>query len=116
MTDSRVVTVGAPLTFRQQVARALGMDPDTVEWMPTVAAAEGSMGEGDKTPSVVVLSPSVKELDAFALAEFFGRTSPTTAVLLVRDRALNGTLPAAMRAGIRDVVDLSRGNNDLREA
>src|SRR5439155_8855293 len=116
MTEARVVTVGPPVTFRQQVARALGNDPDTIEWKPTVAAAEGGMSEGERPPSVVVLSPGVKEPDAFGLAEFFGKASPTTAVVLVRENELNGTLPAAMRAGIRDVVELSKGSNDLREA
>ena len=116
MTEARIVTVGPPLTFRQQVARALGNDPDTIEWKPTVAAAEGVMSERERPPSVVVLSPGVKEPDAFGLAEFFGKASPTTAVVLVRENELNGTLPAAMRAGIRDVVELSKGSNDLREA
>jgi pilus assembly protein CpaE len=116
MTDARVVTVGPPMTFRQQVARALEWDAETVEWMPTVTAVEGALDGRASAPNVVVLSPSVKELDAFGLAEFLGRASPATAVLLVRDRALNGTMPAAMRAGIRDVVDLSRGGTDLEDA
>jgi pilus assembly protein CpaE len=115
VTGSRVVAVGPPMTFRQQVARALSREPDDVEWMPTVTAVEGTFHE-NQAPSVVVLSPAVKELDAFGLAEFLARSSPATAVLLVRDRALNGTLPAAMRAGIRDVIDLSTGGTDLEEA
>src|SRR6266550_8632197 len=116
MTDSRVLTIGSPLTFRHQVARALGSDPESIEWIPTVAAAEGAMANGAKAPNVVVLSPTIKEPDAFGLAEYLGKSSPTTANLLVRDRALNGALPGAMRAGIRDVVDLSKGSDDLREA
>jgi len=116
MTDSRVLTIGSPLTFRHQVARALGSDPESIEWIPTVAAAEGAMANGAKAPNVVVLSPTIKEPDAFGLAEYLGKSSPTTAILLVRDRALNGALPGAMRAGIRDVVDLSKGSDDLREA
>src|SRR6059036_622817 len=117
MSDRRVVTVGPPLTFRHQVARALGADPDSVEWMPTVGAAEAAMAEGTgPPPNVVALSPTVKQQDALGLAEYFGKVSPTTAIVLVRDRDLNGSLPAAMRAGIRDVVDLSKGSDDLREA
>ncbi|HEV8420040.1 MAG TPA: hypothetical protein VGR13_01650, partial [Actinomycetota bacterium] len=116
MTEARVITVGPPLTFRQQVARALDWAAEAVEWMPTVTAVEGALEVWGAAPNVVVLSPSVKELDAYGLAEFLGKASPATAVLLVRDRALNGTLPAAMRAGIRDVVDLSRGGADLEEA
>jgi len=36
--------------------------------------------------------------------------------VLVRDHTWNGLLPAAMRAGIRDVVDMTQGNEELREA
>jgi pilus assembly protein CpaE len=104
------------MLFRQQVARALEWEAEAVEWMPTVTAVEGAIESGAPAPNVVVLSPSIKEVDAFGLGEYLGRASPATAVLLVRDRELNGTLPEAMRAGIRDVVDLSRGGRDLEEA
>jgi pilus assembly protein CpaE len=118
MTSARVIAVGAPPTFRQQVARSLGVEPDLIEWMPTVTAAEGYLSDERSSISanVLVLSPLIKEPDAFGLAEFANRAAPASAVLLVRDRAANGLLPAAMRAGIRDVVDLSRGANELREA
>ena len=116
MTNARVISVGSPMLFRQQVARALQWEAEAIEWMPTVTAVEGAIESGVPAPNVVVLSPSVKEPDAFGLGEFLGRASPATAVLLVRDRELNGTLPAAMRAGIRDVVDLSRGGTELEEA
>jgi pilus assembly protein CpaE len=39
-----------------------------------------------------------------------------TAVIVVREKSSNGLLPAAMRAGIRDVVDLTRGSQELRDA
>jgi pilus assembly protein CpaE len=58
----------------------------------------------------------VKEPDALGLAEFVGRTAPGTAIVLVRDHTWNGLLPAAMRAGIRDVVDMTQGTDELREA
>jgi pilus assembly protein CpaE len=35
---------------------------------------------------------------------------------MVRDKSWNGLLPAAMRAGIRDVVDLTQGSEELRDA
>jgi pilus assembly protein CpaE len=116
VTDARVMTIGQPPTFRQQVARALGTDSEGVGWMPSVSAVEGSLGAAPASPDVLVLSPAIKESDAYGLSEFVGRTSPTTAVLLVRDRELNGTLAAAMRSGIRDVVDLSKGSDEFREA
>jgi pilus assembly protein CpaE len=110
----RIIAIGLPQAFRQQVARAVGLEPEDVEWMPSVAAAEGYLSE--RPVDVLVLSPTVKEADAFGLAEYVGRSAPATAVLLVRERTLNGLLPAAMRAGIRDVVDLSRGGDELRDA
>jgi pilus assembly protein CpaE len=58
----------------------------------------------------------VKEPDALGLAEFVGRSSPGTAIVLVRDHTWNGLLPAAMRAGIRDVVDMTQGADELRDA
>jgi pilus assembly protein CpaE len=116
MNPSDVVAVGAPPTFRQQVARALGREPAQVEWMPSVTAVEGFLSEGHSQPNVVVLSPVIKEIDAFGLAEFVGRRAPGTAVVMVRDRPMNGSLPQAMRAGIRDVVDMTLGTEDLREA
>jgi pilus assembly protein CpaE len=116
VSDSKIIAVGAPPTFRHQVARALELAPEAVEWTPTVSAAEGLVGDAAAGAMVVVLSPMIKELDAFGLADFVSRTSPATAVLLVRERPLNGLLSAAIRSGIRDVVDLSQGGEELRGA
>jgi pilus assembly protein CpaE len=111
-----VLAVGAPPTFRGQVARAMGIDSQEVEWMPTVSAAEGALVDHQLDPNVLVLSPTIKDADAVGLAEYVGRVAPTSAVLLVRDRDSDGFLPVAVRAGIRDVIDLSKGGQDLREA
>lgn len=116
MTDASVVAVGTPQSFRQQLARALEIETDEVGWVQSATAAEelllGSFGPVD----VLVLSPEVKEPDALGLAEFCGRQAPGTAIVLVRDHTWNGLLPAAMRAGIRDVVDMTQGTDELREA
>jgi pilus assembly protein CpaE len=116
MTERRVIAVGPPPTFRHQVARALAADPESIDWMPTVSAAESALVEGRSRPNVLVLSPTIKEPDAFGLAEFVGRASPSSAIVMVRDAAGNGLLPRAMRAGIRDVVDLARGGEEFRDA
>ena len=77
MTDSRIVAIGTPTTFRQQVARALGRDAEAVEWMPTVSAVEGSLHGADSPPSVVVLSPAVKDSTRSALpSRSVGRRRP----------------------------------------
>jgi pilus assembly protein CpaE len=116
VTQFDVIAVGAPPTFRQQVARALERDPALVEWMPSVTAAEAFLSEGNGPASVLALSPGVKDADAFGLADFVARKSPATAVVLVRERPMDGLLPGAMRAGIRDVVNLSLGSQELRDA
>jgi pilus assembly protein CpaE len=116
VTDSSVVAVGTPQSFRQQVARALEIEPDEVGWVQSATAAEELLISAYGPVDVLVLSPEVKEPDALGLAEFVGRASPATAIVLVRDHTWNGLLPAAMRAGIRDVVDMTQGSDELRDA
>jgi pilus assembly protein CpaE len=111
-----VLAVGTPQTFRTTVARALEIEADDVGWVQSVTAAEEILVEHGDPVDVLVLSPEVKEPDALGLAEFVGRTAPMTAIVLVRERAGNGLLPAAMRAGIRDVVDLTHGSEEIRDA
>ena len=116
MTDASVVAVGTPQSFRQQVARAIEMGPEEVGWVQSATAAEELLINAYRTVDVLVLSPEVKEPDALGLAEFVGRQAPGTAMVLVRDHTWNGLLPAAMRAGIRDVVDMTQGTEELRDA
>ena len=116
MTDASVVAVGTPQSFRQQVARALEIEADEVGWVQSPTAAEELLINAYNVVDVLVLSPEVKEPDALGLAEFVGRTAPGTAIVLVRDHTWNGLLPAAMRAGIRDVVDMTQGTDELRDA
>lgn len=115
MTHS-VIAVGTPQTFRTTLARALEVEPDDVGWAQSVTAAEEILESTDEPVDVLVLAPEVKEPDALGLAEFVGRTAPMTAIVMVRDKSWNGLLPAAMRAGIRDVVDLTQGSEELRDA
>jgi pilus assembly protein CpaE len=116
VSDNSVVAVGTPQSFRQQVARALEIEPDDVGWVQSATAAEELLIAAYTKIDVLVLSPEVKEPDALGLAEFVGRSSPGTAIVLVRDHTWNGLLPAAMRAGIRDVVDMTQGADELRDA
>jgi pilus assembly protein CpaE len=116
MTDASVVAVGTPQSFRQQLARSLEVEPDEVGWVQSATAAEELLITAYAGVDVLVLSPEVKEPDALGLAEFVGRQAPGTAIVLVRDHTWNGLLPAAMRAGIRDVVDMTQGTEELRDA
>ena len=81
-----------------------------------MTAAEELLTRGEAGTDVLVLSPKVKEPDAFGFSRFVNRRSPATAVVMVRDQPLNGKISDAMRAGVRDIVDLSQGGQDLREA
>jgi pilus assembly protein CpaE len=114
--SSQVIAVGTPQSFRSTLARALEVEPEDVGWVQSATAAEEVLVETDEPVDVLVVSPEVKEPDALGLAEFVGRTAPMTAIVMVRDRAWNGLLPAAMRAGIRDVVDITQGSEELRDA
>jgi pilus assembly protein CpaE len=116
VTDASVVAVGTPQSFRQQLARSLEIEPDEIGWVQSATAAEELLINAYSPIDVLVLSPEVKEPDALGLAEFVGRTAPGTAIVLVRDHTWNGLLPAAMRAGIRDVVDMTQGTDELRDA
>ena len=116
MAQQSVFAVGTPQTFRSTLARALEIEPDDVGWVQSVTAAEEVLVAADEPVDVLVLSPEVKEPDALGLAEFVGRAAPMTAIVMVRDKSWNGLLPAAMRAGIRDVVDLTQGSEELRDA
>ncbi|HXF58075.1 MAG TPA: P-loop NTPase, partial [Actinomycetota bacterium] len=113
----RVVAVGAPQEFRDQVGAALGLaDPAAVEWVPTVTAAEELLLHSDRPVEVLVVAPKVKEADAFGLAEMAMRTSPATTVIFAREGDRERIIPRAMRAGVRDVVDLTLGVEDLKDA
>jgi pilus assembly protein CpaE len=114
--QQQVIAVGTPQSFRTALARSLEVEPDEIGWVQSVTAAEEILVETDTVAHVLVLSPEVKEPDALGLAEFVGRAAPMTAIIMVRDKAWNGLLPAAMRAGIRDVVDLTQGSEELRDA
>jgi len=114
--EQSVIAVGTPQSFRTTLARALEVEPDDIGWVQSVTAAEEVLVESGEPIDVLVLSQEVKEPDALGLAEFVGRSAPMTAIVMVRERAPNGLLPAAMRAGIRDVVNLSQGTEELRDA
>jgi pilus assembly protein CpaE len=116
MPSSRVIAVGGPPTFRPQIARALRTDPEAIDWVQTASAAEAATEQSPIAYELLVLSPLVDEAEAAALARSLAKRSPTTAVVVVRDRPLDGAMPRLVRAGVRDVVDLSSGLEELEDA
>lgn len=116
MTQPRVAAVGGNAAFVPLVARVLGTSPDDLVVMASVASAERAIAEGDRVFDVVVLAPTVSENDAASLAEFVSKEVPTTAVIVARDASVDGAFPRLVRSGARDVVDISSGGGELREA
>lgn len=116
MTEPRVLAIGSPHTFRQQVARSLQLDDEVVDWLPSVTAAEESVVVKNLAPHLLVLSHEVKDADALGIGDFIATSSPTTAIVLLRDQPTTHLLGAAMRAGIRDVLDRSADDFELGEA
>jgi pilus assembly protein CpaE len=116
MTNERVVLVGGAPAFRSQVSRALGRDSDAIGWAPNISSMEEMFGDSEEPIALVILSPAVSEEDAVALAQVASAKSPTTAVILIRVRPPDGNLPWLIRSGIRDVVDLSNEEDDLKDA
>jgi len=115
MTGARVLTIGAPPSFRQEVAHSIDAAPELIDWMPSITAAEEVLAL-EQAPDVIVVSPEVKDFDALGLAEYVLHFAPTTAIVLVRDNPPKSLMPAAMRAGIREIVDMSDEGSDLEEA
>lgn len=115
MNARSLVTVGDDPAFHDWVAAIMGAvspSPGRVSPHELDALLEAGLG-----PATVVVAPSVPQDAAVSLAQEVTKRAPASVVILARDRpAVNGLLPAAMRAGARDVVDLSGGSLELQEA
>lgn len=115
MTNLRILAIGDPETFRARVAQALETQAQEIEAASSTAAAVKQL-ENAAAPDIIVIGPDATEADALTLAERTSTSMPSTVILLAREDVQNGLLPEAMRAGIRDVVDLSKGGDDLADA
>ena len=116
MTRPRVAAVGGSEVFPALVARVLGSSVDDIVVIPSVASAERTIAQGGALFDVVVLAPSVGEDEAGSIADFMSREVPTTAVIVVRESPVDGAFPRLVRRGVRDVVDITRGTGEFKEA
>jgi pilus assembly protein CpaE len=98
------------------VARVLGSSVEDIIVIPSVASAERAIADGAAPFDVVVLAPSVGEDEAASIAEFMSKEVPTTAVIVVRETPVDGAFPRLVRSGARDVVDLTRGSGEFKDA
>lgn len=59
--------------------------------------------------TTIVLGPGVSEAEAFAISDYMRVHRPVLGVVLVRRQVTTALMQAAMRAGVRQVVDLRDG-------
>jgi pilus assembly protein CpaE len=116
MTKVRVAAVGGNEIFPKLVARVLGISLEEISVISSVAIAERTIAERGQLFDVVALAPSVSEDEAGGIAEFLSKEVPSTAVIVARDSPVDGAFPRLVRRGARDVVDLTRGGSEFREA
>jgi pilus assembly protein CpaE len=86
------------------IANALGNAVGEAAVVTSVDALRQQL-EQDLAEDTVVLGPTVDHTAAFRLASDMRIWRPTLGVILVRPRVESGLLAAAIRAGVRDVVD-----------
>src|SRR5918996_3624041 len=110
----RVISVGSSPTFYQEVTEALRARPEDVNWVQSVESFGPRLAELRERTELVVVSPEIDTENALEIARSVSSTAPTTATVLVRRDGLNGAMSAAMRAGVRDVVDLSDERHSLK--
>ena len=117
MTAAKVLVIGEDPTVRQVVASALECSIESVRWMTSLDAAESALASGSagQVP-VAVLSNEFPDKPAKDFAEMVACVAPATSVVLLRNKAVGSSFAALVRSGIRDVVDMRQGDDELREA
>lgn len=102
----RVLAVGGPPSFRATVGSMLSTSEDDVLWVSNAGDVDGLLADAE-APYAVIVAPEIEEQDAIALGRRLSSIAPTTAVVVLRKGLNNGFVPSAMKAGIRDVIDLT---------
>jgi pilus assembly protein CpaE len=105
-----------PLSHRDRAAEALGVEPERVRWLPSATAAEAFLSDHRGSTFILLLTPRIKREDAFGMAEYVARLDPATGMVLLGDRSDEGFLLAALRAGVREVVEPTAPVTELAQA
>ena len=111
MKGARIAVVAQSSTFRDTVAAAIDIPVGDLASLPLHV----SIASPDE-PDVVIVGPDCSDGEALNFAIAAASASPTTAVIIVRDEILNGLHPEAMRAGVREIVDLSSEDGHIGRA
>jgi len=110
----KIISVGSSPTFYRDVTEALRARPEDVNWVQSVDNFGPHFKEQRGQTELVIISPEVDHDRALEIARTVNASAPPTATVLVRTSPLNGSMQDAMRAGVRDVVDLSDQSHSLR--
>lgn len=115
MTSPKILAVGGQASFVDDIAAALEIEPTELLWAATTEQADELVASSSALYAVVV-APEVPNDDALDIACSVVAGSPATAVIVTRRHSANGFIPAAMRIGVREVVNLSLGTDELKSA
>ena len=114
--SARILAIGSPPDFRRHVASALDTPAESIAWVADVNEAEMALDLNEEPPDVVVVSAFVTLEAAIILAEHLQTHAPATAIVAVRNGAEAREVTSLVRSGVRDVVDVNAGPQELRDA
>jgi pilus assembly protein CpaE len=112
----KVISVGSSPAFYREVTEALRARPEDINWVQSAESFGPRFRELRGPTELVVISPEVDHHRALEIARTVNTSAPATATVLVRTSPLKGSMQDAMRAGVRDVVDLSDQSHSLRSS
>lgn len=112
----RVLALGSPPDFRRHVASALDAPAESIAWFASANEAEMALDLSTQPPDVVAVSAFAPLEDVIALADHIRAQAPATAIVVVRNAADAPEVTALVRAGVRDVIDIQHGPQELRDA
>lgn len=113
---ARVLALGSPPDFRRQVASALDTPAESVAWVTDANEAEMALDLTNEPPDLVVVSAFVELPSVIALAEHVRLHAPASAIVVIRNAADAAEVTTLVRAGVRDVIDVNAGPQELRDA
>jgi pilus assembly protein CpaE len=101
-----VIAIGGGPSFKGKAA-AMIAPTGSVTWFADRKGAEAAIVSEHEPALVILVAPDVDPSEVLALGGVVAQKAPTTAMVVLRSSVKNGFLPAAMKAGVRDVIDLS---------
>ena len=114
--NGRVIALGSPPDFRREVAAALDIPAESVGWFADVNEAQMALDLSAEPFDVIAVSSSVGHQETIDLANHIRSSTPTTAVVVIRNGPDANEVTSLVHAGVRDIVDIYRGGDELRDA